>query len=1011
MPLSIREITMAAPNVICVEILDGEISYGSLIEPVTPLPDSNTRPFSGGTQRYTNYLAAISNSGGRKVKYLTEAGDWARSEDYRPDVYLDRTAAVDYASYALTGTSRTVVGAYIRSLPYKFGMGGSHPVDAVAADGPNWIRYVQMQHLVYLELNGATALANGTVTINFPAGVALSDEVFVHHDKTTRARSIKTTQVGHRPSAIEKRGFLSLWLPGAASEGQVDFDATYGLVGADKFHLINADGTVLWTGNVTLNLTATGVEELATDPTTDYLGHGANNILNGYSGTLGRTRYASTGTPITITNVTIASPAVATTSVAHGLSNGDLIVISGSSGMTLLYSEVIKVAGVTPTTFQMTDPFGANYSTVGQTWTGGGTALAHRTHVSNRAGTNVYHLDYSAATSVSGTVRVYIPGLGVSDSFVMDEGHHFRIMRFGAAGEYHQRLGIARDGRYGYTTPVRFRHGSDGGGTTVTVYKSLLSYHWSNYSTGTFGPVAVGKANYSPWVTATTHSEAWGAWQDAGDWDSRIWDHGGGCHTLMNVYSMLPAAARQFDLGLPKSSALLDSTLYAGTDNLSDILHSAIFFVDAYRRMQTPSGAEAGGVPGGVTYSWADDAADQNSADSCPSWLNDSPVASYFPDHACTFAYAGLAAKLAKLLSEETTLSSTDRTRLVDTFTDSAELAWTWAENLYQDSGDRETYYGFMKGAGFDVTVGNYNTNMTNLQSWGVAGQARAFAAASLYRLTGDAAYKTIIDAEWGVFGWDTYGFAHSAAWEYSQASGADATIVANMKTIMYEKAFLYLNYHKAKTGYRHVKYPLSDKWGYAGGNHELSSQTLTCAHQIARAGGLSRETECLTALQAISTYLSGANQMGITYTVGMGQRGPGNALSADAFALGDYQANLPRGQTIYGSSINAGRIMTFVLMWGPSLLCMPTDAQSGLTDVNLDTFDIREHMLSPNRFQIPVHEFHINTPNALEQMEFVVTQTSIPLYSINSYLQAWDGNTVTDTVPARTRTIRLRGV
>jgi hypothetical protein len=65
-----------------------------------------------------------------------------------------------------------------------------------------------------------------------------------------------------------------------------------------------------------------------------------------------------------ITGLTLASPAVVT-SVAHGYANGDWVKIFDLVGTVALNQQTFIVAGVTANTFQLQDPFGAAYSTVG----------------------------------------------------------------------------------------------------------------------------------------------------------------------------------------------------------------------------------------------------------------------------------------------------------------------------------------------------------------------------------------------------------------------------------------------------------------------------------------------------------------------------------------------------------------------------------------------------------------------------------------------------------------------
>lgn len=75
----------------------------------------------------------------------------------------------------------------------------------------------------------------------------------------------------------------------------------------------------------------------------------------------------------TITGVTKANPGVVT-SVAHGFSNGDRLILTSVGGMTELNNRQVIVAGVTADTFQLTDVNG-NINTSGYTtYTSGGSA-------------------------------------------------------------------------------------------------------------------------------------------------------------------------------------------------------------------------------------------------------------------------------------------------------------------------------------------------------------------------------------------------------------------------------------------------------------------------------------------------------------------------------------------------------------------------------------------------------------------------------------------------------------
>jgi hypothetical protein len=67
------------------------------------------------------------------------------------------------------------------------------------------------------------------------------------------------------------------------------------------------------------------------------------------------------GSPISIGSVSKASPAVCT-STAHGLSNGDVILIT-CTGMAEINGQAVRVAGVTTNTFQLEGVDSTNYTT------------------------------------------------------------------------------------------------------------------------------------------------------------------------------------------------------------------------------------------------------------------------------------------------------------------------------------------------------------------------------------------------------------------------------------------------------------------------------------------------------------------------------------------------------------------------------------------------------------------------------------------------------------------------
>lgn len=93
--------------------------------------------------------------------------------------------------------------------------------------------------------------------------------------------------------------------------------------------------------------------------------------------------YLTLSNPRAITNITKANPAVVT-STAHGLSNGDVVRITGVSGMTEVNGHTFTIANVAANTFQLSGTNSSAYTT----YTSGGNAYKQVTTI-----TGLTHLE------------------------------------------------------------------------------------------------------------------------------------------------------------------------------------------------------------------------------------------------------------------------------------------------------------------------------------------------------------------------------------------------------------------------------------------------------------------------------------------------------------------------------------------------------------------------------------------------------------------------------------------
>ena len=536
-----------------------------------------------------------------------------------------------------------MVQVYRRSEPCEYGQ--------TVGSGGGLASATSMRHYLFLKLDAN--LKPGAYTLEFPAETTLGKIPFTFDDKITRASSIRATQTGHRPNDVTKYGYLSQWVPGLPNEGAVDFLRSYEL---KTFHIIDTQNRIRFTGSITERIGPREVEDRSGWP---------QNI-----------RYASLNkVPKLITAISHAKPGVVT-SMAHGFSDGDIVVLRGIGGMPQLEGRRFKVANASGDSFSLHTEKGQDVDTHSlrsysrDAYLPGYSGLIYSTYLANRTATYVYGLDYSAwRPDEPGLYRIYIPGLGVSDTFRIDEAVWYAVARNAASGEYHQRNGIALDGRFGYKRGVTFKDGVNG----TKIYWSRLPALFSSEWTTIGHPIASKEgANPKTWLT-TKRAEGWfGGAMDAGDWDDSTYNHALAYYWLLDLgYEKLPPAARNINFGLPKSAEVLDPSLYGGTDSLPDPVHQAIWWLDAYRRLQRPDGAVGAGL--GFDGGGAGRRFEASSISRAQAFI-------YAPDPASNFTYALGAAKLAAILKDAGFAA------LARVWTASAVAAWDWAERIHQSS-------------------------------------------------------------------------------------------------------------------------------------------------------------------------------------------------------------------------------------------------------------------------------------------------------------------------------------
>lgn len=264
---------------------------------------------------------------------------------------------------------------------------------------------------------------------------------------------------------------------------------------------------------------------------------------------------------------------------------------------------------------------------------------------------DVRRLDFSNF-KMPGEYRVFIAGLGLSGSFRIAADVWEQPFKAAMQGILTQRQGMKLGPPACAYTRERPFHPDDG----VEFYQMTIPVQGGQEGDRGKNLVALGTAGQLKRVTGI-----WGAYQDAGDWDT-LGHHLSATYDLLGLYDLNAAAFTRMKLALPAAEM---------QNNLPDILDEAMWQMPCWRALQLPDG----GVRGGYGYGWG-----------CPPAATSSMLKSvgvYAVDHLTTLHYAAAAARAARVLSAFDKQMATE-------YLASAKRAWAWVEVHSQE--DDETY-------------------------------------------------------------------------------------------------------------------------------------------------------------------------------------------------------------------------------------------------------------------------------------------------------------------------------
>ena len=533
----------------------------------------------------------------------------------------------------------------------------------------------------------------------------------------------------------------------------------------------------------------------------------------------------------------------------------------------------------------------------------------------NYYGSDVYEADFSSFAG-SGEFYLVVEGMGRSFPFAMNEDIYEEPFKMVTKFLYTERAGIAKEAAYTPFTTARDHHPDDIQIVRTSV-RSVDPHSTAAVQGGEMG-------NYS----------TYGWYHDAGDWDGYP-SHMFVPTALLATFESAPNAFSDGALNIPESG-----------NGLPDVLDEAAWLISYFRRNINPDGSVFGAR---VTadYSGGNNPPAINASQDTRKWHV------FAADPHTNFVFAGLAANYAYAL-ELAGVSDSSATLLSE-----AVAAYQWANDpANQLAGDA------------DKGITHLGSKLADL---------KLFAAASLYKYTGDAQYQNDFEdalvitsptddleggnnQQWGV-------------WTYVTAPDR-ANTNASLKSMLKQATVNWgvkriVDNAKIRSGRQGSVYDMPPIVG-----SETTPRIFEAifAHRVAD-NGLQKE-ELLDYMYTTTDYFLGNNPLNTAWVSGLGERHPEQALHLDSW----YNDAGIKGQIVDG-------IVPYGPVWhgvfdGPNCHC-EADA-SIITAVWTHDADWGKMQSYPNRFDWPISEMWFDTRYSVLDAEFTVHQNSA--YALGAY-------------------------
>jgi len=444
---------MAAPDIIAIVVEDPPIIPGNIVSGTF-----NTNPYVTWFQ--------MTNPRSGALEWCTPLGkdrtEVRFSDLPNPAGYVNKVALRTMANWSLTGGG----GVTISNVYYRDEASGQGWVfNSSSGQGLNSYMITQ-RHTIYLKLSGVPTGATMAIG-NATAGVAPISYTF--NDKTSRAGGIQVNHIGQRPDDAHKYGYLAARIPGAANNGTMQFAAApYSMT---TFHVLDGTKTSVYSNTITQRVSSALTPGEGYDSGIDVADLAQGWRITGVTKGAVTTTITCSGGHSLAVNDRVRFLGVG--SMTAGTTQFDNPPGTPTGALTSHFAPVVTRADATTFDIAFNSSGFSNFSAtpVASEAFGGISNMVFKCFNTNRAGTYVYGLDFSAWTpSSGGTYYLHIPGYGISDPMQITSNAWAQSTAKLHEGVYTLRHGIAVTNSSGYTRGSSLTDGENG----VTNYRSTL---------------------------------------------------------------------------------------------------------------------------------------------------------------------------------------------------------------------------------------------------------------------------------------------------------------------------------------------------------------------------------------------------------------------------------------------------------------------------------------------------------------------------------------------------------